>query len=67
MTDTNTNDKPPVEKKKTVKEAVEAGVEAFIAKHLRSSDFSRDTPAWNHFQEGLPVLIDEIVKEVKGV
>lgn len=49
-----------------VEEAVKRGVEAFVANHLRNSDFSRDTPAWNHFQAGLPALIESIVKEVKG-
>lgn len=47
-------------------EAVRRGVEAFVDGHLRNSDFSRDTPAWNHFQAGLPALIESIVKEVKG-
>lgn len=41
-------------------------VDAFIAKHLRNSDFSRDTPAWNHFQAGLPVLIGCIAAEMEG-
>lgn len=64
MTD-KTEAKPP-EKKKTVEQAVRDGVDAFVVKHLRNSDFSRDTAAWNRFHEGLPVLIDEVVKEVKG-
>ena len=45
---------------------VRAGVDAFIAVHLRNSSFSQDTPAWNHFQAGLPVLIEAIVKELEG-
>lgn len=49
-----------------IEEAVTRGVDAFVASHLRNSDFSRDTPAWNHFQAGLPALIESIVKEVKG-
>lgn len=49
-----------------VTEAVTRGVNSFVDAHLRNSDFSRDTPAWNHFQAGLPALIEAIVKEVKG-
>lgn len=51
---------------KKVTDAVERGIEAHIAAHLRNSDFSRDTPAWNHFRAGLPDLIGSIVKEVMG-
>lgn len=50
-----------------VEKAVKRGVEAFLDQHLRNSSFSRDTPAWNHFQAGLPVLIESITKEVKGL
>lgn len=64
----NTGAKPkapvPVD---TVEKAVKRGVDAFIDAHLRNSSFSRDTPAWNHFQAGLPVLIESITKEVKGL
>lgn len=49
-----------------IKEAVQRGVDNHIATDLRNSDFSRDTPAWNHFQATLPALIESIVKEVKG-
>lgn len=47
--------------------AVTRGVDAWIDTHLRNSDFSRDTPAWNHFQAGLPALIESIKQEVKGL
>lgn len=50
-----------------IEEAVKRAVDGFIDQHLRNSDFSRDTPAWNHFQAGLPVLIESITKEVKGL
>lgn len=50
-----------------VTQAVERGIEAHIASYLRNSDFSRDTPAWNHFRAGLPDLVGLIVKEVTGV
>lgn len=56
----------PAPKPDKITEAVTRGVDAFVANHLRNSDFSRDTPAWNHFQAGLPALIESIVKEVKG-
>lgn len=41
-------------------------VEAFLEKHLRNSDFSRDTAAWNHFQAGIPVLIGCIAEVMEG-
>lgn len=47
-------------------EAARRAVEAFVEKHLRNSDFSRDTPAWNHFQAGIPVLIGCIAEEMEG-
>ena len=62
-TKTGANKKAP----DPIKEAVARGVAVFMDTHLRNSDFSRDTPAWNHFQEGLPVLIESITKEVKGL
>jgi len=56
-----------VDAEKTSTEAkVKAGVDAFVAKHLRNSAFSRDTLAWNHLQEGLPLLIELVTKEVEG-
>jgi hypothetical protein len=42
-----------------------AAVDKFIDQHLRNSNFSLDTPAWNHFQAGLPVLIGCIVTEME--
>lgn len=50
-----------------IADAVKRGVDEFTNVHLRNSDFSQDTPAWNHFQAGLPVLIESITKEVKGL
>lgn len=46
--------------------AAERAVERFTADHLRNSDFARDTPAWNHFQAGLPVLIGYFEQEMEG-
>lgn len=42
-----------------------AAVDKFIDQHLRNSPFSLDTPAWNHFQAGLPVLIGCIISEME--
>lgn len=44
---------------------IRAGIDAWVASHLRNSSFSVDTPAWNHFMDGLPALILGITKEVK--
>lgn len=44
---------------------IRAGIDAWVASHLRNSSFSADTPAWNHFMDGLPALILGITKEVK--
>lgn len=46
-------------------QAAKRAVDRFIDDHLRNSDFSRDTPAWNHFQAGLPVLIGYIAEEME--
>lgn len=62
MTDAKTAKKGPSK----IEEAVVRGVDAFVDQHLRNSSFSRDTPAWNHFQEGLPALIGSIVTELEG-
>jgi hypothetical protein len=48
-----------------VEDQIRAGIDAWIASHLRNSTFSVDTPAWNHFMDGLPALILGITKEVK--
>lgn len=53
-------------KKSPTELAIERGVTAFVDQHLRNSTFSQDTPAWNHFQAGLPVLIGCIAKELEG-
>lgn len=64
-------DKKPVEEVSAiivtdvVKDQIKAGVDAWVASHLRNSTFSADTPAWNHFMNGLPALILGITKEVK--
>lgn len=47
-----------------VREAIERGVAAWKSEHLMNSLFSQDTPAWNHFSERLPALVDAIAKEV---
>jgi hypothetical protein len=45
---------------------VKTAVEQWINSHLRDSPFSQNTPAWNHFVDGLPALVKGIVKEVEG-
>lgn len=47
-------------------EKVDGAVMAWVDGYLRNSDFSQNTPAWNHFMNGLPTLIAGIVKEVEG-
>lgn len=47
-------------------EVVGGAVSAWVDGYLRNSDFSQNTPAWNHFMNGLPALIEGIVKEVEG-
>lgn len=49
----------------STEKAVEKAIHEFLDAHLRDSDFSRDTPAWNHFQAGIPVLIESITKAIK--
>lgn len=65
-------DKTPAPKTKAARrdapskeQRAKAAVDKFIDQHLRNSDFSLDTPAWNHFQAGLPVLIGCIVSEME--
>ena len=60
------SDTAPAPKPDKTAEAVQRGVDQWVDAHLRNSSFSRDTPAWNHFIEGLPGLVDAIAKEVKG-
>lgn len=45
--------------------AVRRGVEAWLDQHLRNSNFSQDTGAWNVLQGALPHLAPCITKEVK--
>lgn len=47
-------------------ESVNGAVMAWVNGYLTNSDFSQNTPAWNHFMNGLPTLIAGIVKEVEG-
>lgn len=42
------------------------GVQDFIDNHLRNSPVSRNTAAWNHFREGVPVLIAKIKHALEG-
>lgn len=49
----------------SVEQKAKAAIDKFIDLHLRNSDFSLDTPAWNHFQAGIPVLIGAIVSEME--
>lgn len=43
---------------------VKAVVDGWVSAHLRNSDFSRNTEAWNHLMKSLPKLVEGIVKEV---
>lgn len=43
---------------------VRAVVDEWVGAHLRNSDFSRNTEAWNHLMKSLPKLVEGIVKEV---
>lgn len=54
------------EKRLTAEAKAENAVNKFVAEHLRNSSFSQDTPAWNHFQAGIPVLIGAIADELEG-
>ncbi len=38
-------------------------VDKFIRAHIHNSDFSRDTPAWNHFHAVIPALVEIIATE----
>lgn len=49
----------------SMEQKAKAAVDKFVDQHLRNSDFSLDTPAWNHFQAGIPVLIGAIVSEME--
>lgn len=56
-----------VEKTKgpTLADKIAAAVDKWAVGHLHNSDFSRDTPAWNHFQASRGALIKEIEQGVK--
>lgn len=62
-----TTSKTPAAKRSgsSVEQKAKAAVDKFVDQHLRNSDFSLDTPAWNHFQAGIPVLIGAIVSEME--
>lgn len=67
-TDTTTSDKntdADTPAKKTLAEAIAAGVENWISDNLRNTSFSRDTEAWNKLQAALPKLPGAIIKEVE--
>lgn len=44
---------------------VKAAVDSWVNRHLRNSDFSRNTAAWNHLNNVLPNLVEGILKEVR--
>lgn len=44
---------------------VDAGIAAWVDKHLRNSAFSQDTAAWNHLQGVLPLLGPMIKGEIE--
>ena len=43
---------------------IEEVVQKWKTNNLMNSVFSQDTPAWNHLNECLPALIDDIMKEI---
>lgn len=51
----------------SVRTAVREAIDEHVATLLRNSNFSRDTPAWNHFNQSIPALVEGIVTAVKGV
>ncbi len=53
-------------KSEKLEEAIYRGITEFVNAHLRDSDFSRDTPAWNHFRQGIPLLTKFIAKQLEG-
>lgn len=56
--------KRPTSTEKSVESAIRAGVDQWINDHLRNTEFSRDTLAWNKLQAALPHLAGAIIKEV---
>lgn len=59
-------DSPLAEKVVLNYSGVEEAIMVWVNGYLRNSDFSQNTPAWNHFMNGLPTLIEGILKEVEG-
>lgn len=41
-------------------------VDRWAAEHLHNSDFSRDTPAWNHFHAAQTSLVGLIAAALEG-
>lgn len=52
-------------KEPTLADKVAAAVDKWVVEHLHNSDFSRDTPAWNHFQSKKDALVKAIEQGVK--
>ena len=44
--------------------SVDRAIEVFMSKFLRNSPMSRDTAAWNHFYEHLPMLKQVLIEEI---
>ena len=63
---TEAETKVPSKKESAVHGKVKEAVDEFVDKHLRNSPFSRNTPAWNHLQERIPLLIEGITQKVEG-
>lgn len=64
MSDTKTT-KVENAKGPTLADKVAAAVDKWVVEHLHNSDFSRDTPAWNHFQSKKDALVKAIEQGVK--
>lgn len=52
-------------KEPTLADKIAAAVDKWVVDELHNSDFSRDTPAWNHFQEKRGALVKAIEQGVK--
>ncbi len=50
--------------KPSLEDRVNAAVDGWISEHLRNSEFSQDTPAWNHFNNVRPALVEAVLKGV---
>lgn len=64
MAETNTT-KVEKAKEPTLADKIAAAVDGWVVEHLHNSDFSQDTPAWNHFQAGRGALLKAIEQGVK--